>query len=152
MGEVSPALQSMKNLKKIPPEVAALIPCSQLQVTKMYYKSFKEPIGRLEIALRLCPKIGATDGAKEHPAIFHYFYGGTDIYICEYDGEDLLFGYTILNGDLHNAEWGLHLSEITRLPQFNIDYHFAMQTIEAALYKASAIIHSSLLIFINLPR
>ena len=127
----------MKNIKKIPPEVAALIPCSQLQVTKMYLKTFQEPINRLAIALRLCPKIGATDGAKEHPAIFHYFYSGTDIYICEFDGLDLMFGYTILNGDLHNAEWGYtSLSEITRLPQFNIDYHFAVQTIEAALYKA----------------
>ena len=123
--------------KTIPPAVAALIPNDQLYITKSVIGVYQFAVKRLEIALQLCPKIGATDGAKEHPAIFHYFYGSTDIYICEYDGEDLMFGYTILNGDLQNAEWGYtSLSEITKIPQLNIDYHFPVQTIEAALYKA----------------
>jgi hypothetical protein len=74
---------------------------------------------------------------KEHPAMFHYFYGGTDMYICEYDPNDgLLFGYTILNGDLDNSEWGYtSLAEIRGISVLNIDYHFAEQSIEAALYK-----------------
>ncbi|MDR0496218.1 MAG: hypothetical protein LBH42_01235 [Treponema sp.] len=127
----------MEVFHRIPEAVAALIPCGQLYVTKKSIKEFQDAIHRLLIALQLCPEIGATDGAKEHPAIFHYFYGGTDIYICEYDGIDLMFGYTILNGDLECSEWGYtSLSEITRLPQFNIDYHFPVQTIEAALYKS----------------
>jgi hypothetical protein len=127
----------MKTLTAIPKEVAALIPCQQLLITKRNLREFQDAIERLEAVLHLCPAIGATDGAKEHPAIFHYFYGGTDIYICEYDKEDLMFGYSILNGDLQNAEWGYtSLSEITQIPQFNIDYHFEPQTIEAALYEA----------------
>ena len=36
----------------------------------------------------------------------HFFIGGCDWYICEYDGDDLFFGYAILNGDFINAEWG----------------------------------------------
>ena len=121
----------------IPEAVAALIPCGQLQVTRSKIRVFQEPLHRLLVALRLCPKIGATERAKEHPAIFHYFFGGTDIYICEFDGKDLMFGYTILNGNLQNSEWGYtSLSEITSIPQFNIDYHFPAQTIEAALYTA----------------
>lgn len=36
----------------------------------------------------------------------HFFIGGCDWYIVEYDGDDLFFGYTILNGDIVNAEWG----------------------------------------------
>ena len=127
----------MELIKTISPAVAALIPCGQLQVTKRNIREFQDGIQQLEIALKLCPKIGETDGKKEHPAMFHYFYGGTDIFICEFDGEDLMFGYTILNGDLQNAEWGYSsLSEIVKVPQFNIDYHFEPQTIEAALYKA----------------
>jgi hypothetical protein len=127
----------MTEFHTIPQAVAAIIPCGQLRVTKENLKAFQDAIQRLEIALRLCPKIGATEGAKEHPAIFHYFYGGTDIYICEFDSKDLMFGYTILNGDLQNAEWGYtSLSEITRIPQFNIDYYFPVQTIEAALYNS----------------
>ena len=36
----------------------------------------------------------------------HFFISGSDWYIAEYDGEDLFFGYAILNGDWQNAEWG----------------------------------------------
>lgn len=36
----------------------------------------------------------------------HFFLGGCDWYIVEYDGEDTFFGYAILNGDYDLAEWG----------------------------------------------
>ena len=36
----------------------------------------------------------------------HFFIAGSDWYIAEYDGEDLFFGYAILNSDHENAEWG----------------------------------------------
>ena len=36
----------------------------------------------------------------------HFFIGGCDWYIAEYDGVDVFFGYAILNGDLQCAEWG----------------------------------------------
>jgi len=36
----------------------------------------------------------------------HFFIGGCDWYIAEYDGKDLFWGFAILNGDLQNAEWG----------------------------------------------
>lgn len=36
----------------------------------------------------------------------HFFIGGCDWFITEYDGNDLFFGYTVLNGDISNAEWG----------------------------------------------
>lgn len=44
--------------------------------------------------------------AKEIPINMHLFFGGSDWYISEYDGEDSLYGYAILNGDLECAEWG----------------------------------------------
>ena len=31
---------------------------------------------------------------------------GCDWYIVEFDGDDLFFGYAILNGDLDCSEWG----------------------------------------------
>ena len=74
---------------------------------------------------------------KEQPAIFHYFWGSTDYYICEFDGTDLMFGYGILGGDLPNSEWGyISLTEIKRNIQLNIDYHFPELSIEAALHLA----------------
>jgi len=36
----------------------------------------------------------------------HFFLGGCDWYICEYDGGELYFGFACLNGDLEMAEWG----------------------------------------------
>ena len=36
----------------------------------------------------------------------HFFILGCDWYIAEYDGNDLFFGYAILNNDTQNAEWG----------------------------------------------
>lgn len=36
----------------------------------------------------------------------HFFIGGSDWYICEYDGHDIFFGFCILNSDDQNAEWG----------------------------------------------
>ena len=127
----------MKRLNTIPAEVAALIPKVQLKITKNNLYEFTDCIERLEAALKKCPNIRETDGMKEHPAIFHYFYGSTDIYICEYNHDDYMFGYTILGGDLQNSEWGyFHLSELTSNLYYNIDYHFREQSIEAALYTA----------------
>ena len=50
-----------------------------------------------------------TDGvtAMDNKLIYlHFFIGGCDWYIAEYDGEDMFFGFAILNNDLDNAEWG----------------------------------------------
>ncbi|GHV51836.1 hypothetical protein AGMMS49579_08030 [Spirochaetia bacterium] len=117
-------------------KVAALIPHAQYAVTVEHIEAFEEALNRLEKQLKKCPKLYQTVGMKEHPAIFHFFYGGTDIYICEYDGNDDMFGYIILNGDLGNSKWGYtSLSEILCIPPMNIDYHFEEQSIEAALYR-----------------
>ena len=125
----------MKEYKKIPYEVSALIPTDQLKITRRNIKEFQDGIELLENQLKKCPNIKETDGMKEHPAIFHYFYGSTDIYICEYDKEDYMFGYAILNGELQFSEWGYFLrTDLINTPQYNIDYHFENQSIEAALY------------------
>ena len=43
----------------------------------------------------------------------HFFIGGCDWYVAEYDGEDLFWGFAILNDDFQNAEWGyISLSEL----------------------------------------
>jgi len=125
----------MELLKTIPPEVAALIPKAQLKITKGNLREFSDSILYLQKQLEKCPLIRATQRMKAHPAIFHYFYGATDIYICEYDKKDYMFGFAILNGDLHNSEWGyFDLTELTSNIFYNIDYHFPEQSIEMALY------------------
>ncbi len=36
----------------------------------------------------------------------HFFLGGCDWYICEYDGGDIFWGFACLNADLINSEFG----------------------------------------------
>jgi len=43
---------------------------------------------------------------KEKLIYLHFFIGGCDWYIAEYDGEDVFFGFAILNSDYEMAEWG----------------------------------------------
>ncbi len=54
------------------------------------------------------PKLYETeDTPHENKLIYlHFFIGGCDWYIAEYDGEDLFWGFACLNQDLQNAEWG----------------------------------------------
>ena len=43
---------------------------------------------------------------EEKLIYLHFFIGGCDWYIAEHDGDDLFFGFAILNGDYEMAEWG----------------------------------------------
>ncbi len=43
---------------------------------------------------------------EEKAIHLHFFMAGCDWFVAEYDGEDLFWGFAVLNGDLQNAEWG----------------------------------------------
>lgn len=43
---------------------------------------------------------------EKHPLAFKYTIGSSSFYFSEWDGEDKLFGYVVLNGDTQNSEWG----------------------------------------------
>jgi hypothetical protein len=43
---------------------------------------------------------------KDKLIYLHFFIGRCDWYIAEYDGDDLFFGFAILNNDYEMAEWG----------------------------------------------
>ena len=46
----------------------------------------------------------------------HFFIGGCDWYIAEFDGDDRFWGYAILNSDQLNAEWGyISFSELKEI-------------------------------------
>lgn len=73
------------------------------------------------------PKLYQTEGMllKDKPIHLHFFLGGCDWYIAEFDGDDTFFGYALINNDLENAEWGYisfaELKEIKVPPGFEID-------------------------------
>lgn len=58
--------------------------------------------------LNKIPNLYQTDNLplKEIQIHLHFFIGGCDWFVAEYDGNDLFFGYAILNNDIDNAEWG----------------------------------------------
>jgi hypothetical protein len=58
--------------------------------------------------LERIPKLYETEHIplKEKHIHLHFFLGGCDWYIAEYDGIDLFWGFAILNNDLQMAEWG----------------------------------------------
>jgi len=63
----------MKEYKKIPYEVSALIPTDQLKITRRNIKEFQDGIELLENQLSICPNIRQTDGMKEHPCYISLF-------------------------------------------------------------------------------
>ena len=54
------------------------------------------------------PGLYETEGITPQQKLIHlhFFIGGCDWYAVEFDGEDIFFGFVILNGDTRNAEWG----------------------------------------------
>ena len=58
--------------------------------------------------LNKIPRLYQTENIslKQKMIYLHFFIGGSDWYIAEYDGEDLFWGYAILNNDYQMAEWG----------------------------------------------
>ena len=61
-----------------------------------------------EEQLAKIPKLYETDFIEFQDKLIyaHFFIGGCDWFVAEFDGEDLFFGYAILSNDLQNAEWG----------------------------------------------
>lgn len=63
------------------------------------------------------PKLYETDhiSLKDKVIYMHFFIGGCDWYIAEYDAEDgLFFCFAILHSDFQNAEWGYILFDDLR--------------------------------------
>ena len=73
------------------------------------------------------PKLYETENTplRDKLIYLHFFIGGCDWYIAEYDEEDLFWGYAILNGDYDMAEWGYisfeELKSIKIPPGFEIE-------------------------------
>jgi hypothetical protein len=53
-----------------------------------------------------------------------FFLGGSEWLIAENDGNDIFFGYAILNGDYENGEWGyvsfLELTQLKMVPEIEV--------------------------------
>ena len=64
------------------------------------------------------PRLYETENVppRDKLVYLHFFIGASDWYVFEFDGEDLFFGFAILNNDLECAEWGyISFSELKAL-------------------------------------
>jgi hypothetical protein len=64
------------------------------------------------------PRLYETENTplKEKLIYLDFFIAGCDWYIAEYDGEDLFWGFALLNDDYEMAEWGyVSFSELKEL-------------------------------------
>jgi hypothetical protein len=124
-------------------DLIRLLPKSQLEVMRLTPDVYESEVKRLNTIVAKIPGLGVTDNLKQHPLSLHYFVGGCDWYIAEWDkDEDLFFGYAILNGDYESSEWGyisrqeiLSLEIPERHLMINLDLHCEEETIEDVLFK-----------------
>jgi len=82
----------IKLLSPIPPIVSRLLPPAQLSHTMQYFGAYAEAIDRLYQTVSTMPRLGDTETAKDPPIYLHYFTDTANYFICEYDGEDTMFG------------------------------------------------------------
>jgi hypothetical protein len=128
-----------KDVVRASEKLVGFIPHSQFLVTRQSPEAFSEAMERLNAIVENIPGMYAMDGSGAHPLALHYFVGGTDIWVCEFDGEDSFFGYTILTDDLEMSEWGYSSRrEILSIPGMNLDYHCHEATIEEALFNKNS--------------
>ena len=77
-----------------------------------------------EERLSKIPKLYETKNVDSQDKLIHlhFFIGGCDWYIAEYDGNDLFWGYVILNNDFEMAEWGyISFSELKQINIYGIE-------------------------------
>jgi hypothetical protein len=77
------------------------------------------------------PRLYETEAieTKDKLVYLHFFILSCDWYVIEYDGEDLFFGYAILNGDILNAEWGyVSFSELKSISFHGIEVDCETET------------------------
>jgi hypothetical protein len=96
---------------------------------------WKEPAREV---LRRIPGLYQTEEIplRDKPIYLHFFIGGCDWYVAEYDGHDLFFGYAILNSDTELGEWGyISFEELRRIripPGFEVDCEVFIEPVKAS--------------------
>jgi hypothetical protein len=136
----------MKKLTKEPvifsDDLIKLLPKMQHRVMAENPMDYAGEIERMNKVVETIPRLAETDGFNgNHLLSLHYYVAGCNWYISEWDREDTMFGYAILNEDYENSEWGcIRLSELMSLENtkkfsfINLDLHCHHATVEAALF------------------
>ena len=82
----------IKLLSPIPPIVSRLLPPTQHEETLRYFGVYAEAIDRLYKLIPTIPRLGESVFLQKQAAYLRYFTDAADYFICEYDGENTMYG------------------------------------------------------------
>jgi helicase-like protein/SNF2 domain-containing protein len=121
-------------------ELKAFLPAHQKSVIRDWPEVTKlQVLLPLEKQIAAIPKRQKATDFNELIVYAHFFYGSSDWFITEWDQDQLLFGYTILNGDVQMSELGsLSLHEITRNGKVELDFYWTPKSLSEVLYKTDS--------------
>jgi len=134
-----------KNKISIPSNISQIMGAVQYSALLSLHKGEESEaavriIKGLKDALTKLPKLYGTDGKKNHEKIvyLHYFSGGSDWFINEYDpSTDQFFGYAILNGDYQMSEHGYISLNAFKKNNIELDFYWTPIPLDQALYKVN---------------
>lgn len=121
-----------------PPQRKAVREILKVEEGESYVESVLLP---LEEQVKTIPRLYKTEKVSLDKKIIHahFFLGGSDWYIAEWDGKDRLFGYVILNGDTQMAEWGyISLQELHSIQDMQLDFFWQAKTFADVMGTAKA--------------
>lgn len=115
---------------QLPEILKKVMPIHQQKYLKeIHYSEHINQLNRLaEAANQLKAR---NDNGKDTIMYLHYFYGGADWYISEWQkSDDIFFGFANLNDDI-NAEWGsVFRKELTEHRHIELDFYFNPKAIK----------------------
>jgi len=115
-----------RSLRQFMPEAQQMAVREILQETEDLTGYAQQVLTPLQHQVEAIPEMRATEEIplNEKTLQAHFFMGRSDWYIVEWDrAENLAFGYTILNGDDQNAEWGyIPIGELVRAAAMQLDF------------------------------
>lgn len=142
--------------------LTAFMPPAQRQVVKelilgttglSYIESVLKPLEEQIAAIpkRQPPTLsdGKTDRNKDYSIVYaHFFFGGTDWFVIDWDGKDRFFCYVVLNGDYQMAELGYsslnEIHDLSKTQAFGseLDFHWRPKYLPEALMNLSPSFYS----------
>jgi len=95
---------------------------------------------RIKEQAKEIPKLYAQEKLYKDAIVhLHYFTGGSDWFITEWDGKNEFFGYVILNADYQNSEFGyIPREELINTPPIELDFYWNKKTLQEALEKVDS--------------
>ncbi len=127
------------------PFLHKLMPAHQRSIVRneMFDELSISVLPELEAQLASIPRFSPRAGlGEEEPlmAYAHYFYGGSDWFITEYDPtEKVFFGQVILNQDSINSELGyISTEELVKNGKIELDFYWEPINLAAALHRADS--------------